>query len=138
MTDIETIAKSFHHACTSGQGWQACQEYCTPDATFEHEGTMFADIQSVEGYAAFIQSVFTPVPDFRHEVLAVAVDRALERVLVHYRISGTHTGEGLPVPPTGKSMVSESVLVLHFEGERIRHVQKVWNDHEMMKQVGWV
>jgi predicted ester cyclase len=138
MTDIATIAKDFHQACTSGQGWHACQPYCTPDATFEHEGTMFADIQSVEGYAAFIQSVFTPVPDFRHEVLAVAVDRALERVLVHYRISGTHTGEGLPVPPTGKSMVSDCVLVLHFEGERIRHVQKVWNDHEMMKQVGWV
>ena len=58
----------------------------------------------------FLQNVFTPAPGFRHEVLAVAVDRALDRALVHCRIRGTPTGEGLPVPPTGRSMVSDCVL----------------------------
>ena len=138
MTDIEAIAASFHHACMTGAGWEACRSHCTPDATFEHEGETFAGVSALEAYAAFVQSLYAPVPDFRHEVLAVAVDRAIGQAIVHYRIRGTHTGEGLPVPSTGKSMVSDCVLVLQFEGERIRHVQKVWNDREMMKQVGWI
>ncbi len=138
MNTIESIATDFHHACMTGKGWPACQPYCTPDATFTHEGELFADIHTLEAYAAFLASAFTPVPDFRHEVLSVGVDQRQQRVLIHYLIRGTHTGEGFPVPPTGKSMESRCVLILHFQNERIRHAAKVWNDHEMMKQVGWV
>ena len=138
MTSIETIATSFHHACMTGKGWQACSQHCTPDASFAHEGELFADIHTLEAYVSFLQSAFTPVPDFRHEVLSVGVDQEQQRVLVHYLVPCTHTAEGFPVPPTGKSMESNCVLILHFENERIRHATKVWNDHDMMKQAGWV
>ena len=138
MTTIETIATDFHQACMTGKGWGECQQYCTPDASVTHEGEMFADIHTLQAYAAFLESVATPVPDFRHEVVSVGVDQRQQRVLIHYLIRGTHTGEGLPVPPTGKSMESSCVLVLHFDGERIQHAAKVWNDHEVMKQLGWV
>ncbi len=138
MNTIETIATNFHHACMTSKGWQACEQYCTPDATFTHEGTMFADTNTLQAYATFIEHVFTPVADFRHEVLSVGVDERQQRVLIHYLVRGTHTGEGLPFPPTGKSMESRCMLVLYFENERINHAEKVWNDHEMMKQVGWV
>lgn len=138
MSAIGSIAARFHEACMTGKGWQECQRYCTPDAAFSHEGDMFADIHTLEGYAGFMQGVFGPVPDFRHQVLSVALDEEHQRVLVHYLISGTHTGEGLPVPPTGKSMTSNCVLVLQFEGDRIRHATKVWNDHHTSRQVGWV
>ena len=138
MNTIESIATSFHHTCMTGKGWQECQQYCTPDASFTHEGEMFADIHTIEQYAAFMQRAFTPVPDFRHEVLSVGVDQRQQRVLIHYLIRGTHTGEGLPVPPTGKSFATSCFLVLHFEGERIQHAAKVWNDHDMQKQAGWI
>ena len=138
MNTIESVATSFHHACMTGKGWQECQQYCNGDATFTHEGELFADIHTLEAYAAFVENVFKPIPDFRHEVLSVGIDERQQRVLIHYLIRGTHTGEGLAVPPTGKSMESYCVLILYFENERIRHAAKVWNDHEMMKQAGWV
>lgn len=138
MHAIESIATNFHHACMTGKGWQECQQYCTPAASFTHEGTMLADIDTLEGYVAFIESVAVPVPDFRHEPLSVGVDERQQRVLIHYRIRGTHSGEGLPVPPTGKGFESYSVIVLHFQGDRIHHVDKVWNDHSVMQQAGWV
>ena len=137
MNTVESIAASFHHACMTGKGWQECQQYCTPDASFTHEGELFTDIHTLEAYATFLENAFTPVPDFGHEVLSVGIDQQ-QRVFIHYLIRGTHTGEGFPVPPTGKSMESHCVLILSFENERIRHATKVWNDHEMMKQVGWV
>ena len=50
---------------------------------------------------------------------------------------GTHTGEGGPVPPTGKAVDTDYVYVMDFDGDRIRHVTKIWNDTQAMRQVGW-
>ena len=50
---------------------------------------------------------------------------------------GTHTGEGGPVPPTGKSMEADYVYVMEFDGDKIRHMTKIWNDGISMKQLGW-
>jgi predicted ester cyclase len=50
---------------------------------------------------------------------------------------GTHTGEGGPVPPTGKRVEADYVYIMDFEGGRIRHMTKVWNDAVSLKQLGW-
>ncbi len=49
---------------------------------------------------------------------------------------GTNTVQG-PVPPTGKSVSSDYVYVLQFEGEKIRGMTKIWNDVHALKQLGW-
>ena len=36
--------------------------------------------------------------------------------------------EGGPVPPTGKSAQADYVYVMEFDGDRIRHMTKIWND----------
>lgn len=50
---------------------------------------------------------------------------------------GTHTGEGGPIPPTGKSTASDYVYVLQFDGEKFAHMTKIWNDVEALKELGW-
>ena len=30
MATIEAIAERFFEACETGQGWQECQQYCSP------------------------------------------------------------------------------------------------------------
>jgi predicted ester cyclase len=51
--------------------------------------------------------------------------------------SGTHSGEGGPVPPTGKSASADYVYVMDFEGDRICHMTKIWNAGITLKQLGW-
>ena len=34
MASIDAIAKEFFVACETGKGWDVCQRYCTPKATF--------------------------------------------------------------------------------------------------------
>jgi hypothetical protein len=41
--------------------------------------------------------------------------------------SGTHTGQGGPCPPTGKRVKTDYVYVMDFDGERIRHMTKIWH-----------
>jgi predicted ester cyclase len=50
---------------------------------------------------------------------------------------GTHTGEGGPVPPTGKSVATDYCYCLEIEDDRIRHMTKIWNDGVAMQQLGW-
>ena len=84
-------------------------------------------------------TIETIATDFHHAcVTGSGWGECQQRVRIHDLIRCTHTGEGLPVPPAGKRMESSCVPVLHFDGERIQHAAKVWNDHETHKQLGWV
>jgi len=49
----------------------------------------------------------------------------------------THTGQGGPVPPTGRSMSTDYVYVMQFEGEKIAHMTKIWNAELALKEIGW-
>jgi hypothetical protein len=31
---ISEVARAFFEACETGKGWEVCQQFCTPDATF--------------------------------------------------------------------------------------------------------
>ena len=52
--------------------------------------------------------------------------------------SGTHSGEGGPVPLTAKSTSSDYVYVMEFEDGKIRHMTKIWNAGWAMRQLGWI
>lgn len=49
----------------------------------------------------------------------------------------THTGQGGPVPPTGKKIEADYVYVMQFDGDRIKHMTKIWNDTISLRQLGW-
>ena len=47
------------------------------------------------------------------------------------------TGEGGPVPATGKSIHADYVYAMEFEGDEIRHMTKVWNAGWSSRELGW-
>ena len=59
------------------------------------------------------------------------------KVSVYGVFSGSHTGEGGPVPATGKSVAADYVYGMAFEGDKIRHLTRIWNDGATMQQLGW-
>ena len=50
---------------------------------------------------------------------------------------GTHTGQGGPVPPTGRKTSTDYVYIMQFDGDRIAHMTKVWNAGLALKDLGW-
>ncbi len=137
MTAMKETAERFFDACETGKGWEACKTYCHPDATFSAQADALAGVTTVENYTEWMKGLFTPVPDGRYELRAFAVDEGRKNVTAYAVFSGTHTGEGGPVPPTGKHVAADYVYVMAFDGDRITHLTKIWNDGVTMKQVGW-
>jgi predicted ester cyclase len=138
MTSIRDTAERFFDACETGSGWQGCQQYCHPGATFAAQTGALAGMDTLEAYTEWMKGLLTPLPDGVAEVRSFAVDDVRDNVAVFGVFRGTHTGEGGPVPPTGKSVAADYVYVMDFDGNRIRHMTKIWNDGVTLRQLGWV
>ena len=137
MSSIRDTAEQFFDACEVGKGWEACRHYCHPGATFTAQTDALAGVDSVEGYTEWMKGLIAILPDGTAEVRSFAVDEARNSVTVFGVFRGTHTGEGGPVAPTGKSAAADYVYVMDFDGDRIRHLTKIWNDGFTVRQLGW-
>jgi predicted ester cyclase len=84
-----------------------------------------------------MKGIFTPLPDATYEVRSFAVDDRRNNVIGYGVFRGTHSGEGGPVPATGKRVEADYVYVMQFDGDKIRHLTKIWNDGISLKQLGW-
>ena len=76
------------------------------------------------------------IPCARHKLKSFATDDQRANVTAYAVFSGTHTGEGGP-PPTGKRTSSDYVYSMDFDGDKIRHMTKIWNAGWAMKELGW-
>ena len=137
MASITETAEQFFAACETGQGWSACQAYCQPEATFSAQAGALADIQTLEDYTEWMKGLLTPLPDGSYELKAFATDDARQTVMAYAVFSGSHIGDGGPVPPTGKRVQSDYAYVMEFAGDKIRHMTKIWNDGVALAGLGW-
>ena len=137
MASMMEVARAFFDACETGEGWEGCQQYCAPDATFSAQAEPLADLHTLQQYADWMKGMLTVLPDGRYDVKSFAADESRNNVSAYAIFSGTHTGEGGPCPPTGKSASTDYVYVMDFENGRIRHLTKIWNAGIALKQLGW-
>ena len=59
-----------------------------------------------------------------------------DKVMMRYRIEGTHEGELFGVPPTGRRVSIESITVERVSGSKIREHWRVTDTLDMMQQLG--
>jgi predicted ester cyclase len=138
MSSIRDTAERFFDACETGKGWDGCNQYCHPNATFSAQAGALADVKTLQGYTDWMKGMFSPLPDAKYEVQSFAVDDKRNNVSAFAVFRGTHTGPGGPVPPTGNRVEADYVYVMSFDGDRIRHLTKIWNDGFSLQQLGWM
>jgi predicted ester cyclase len=142
MSEVTTapvveVARAFFDACETGKGWEVCQQFCTPDASFSAQAEPLDDVHTLEQYTDWMKGLLTILSDAGYELKSFAADEHRGNVMAYAVFHGTHTGEGGPLPPTGKSARADYVYVMEFQGERIRHMTKIWNSGITLKQLGW-
>lgn len=136
MTMTET-ARAFFEACETGGGWAACAPFCSPEATFSCQSRALAETHTLEAYAEWMKGLLVPLPDGRYELKGFAADPDRDVVLAFAVFHGTHTGDGGPVPPTGRAAAADYVYAMEFAGGKITHMTKIWNDAESLAALGW-
>jgi steroid delta-isomerase-like uncharacterized protein len=137
MQGITRIAETFFDACEIGKGWAICSEYCTADATFSAQASPLSAVKTLAEYTDWMKGILTLFPDARYELKSFATDDARKNVAAYAVFHATHTGQGGPVPPTGRQMSTDYVYVMQFQGEKIAHMTKIWNSELALKEIGW-
>ncbi len=134
---MSDIAERFFDACETGKGWEVCAEYCHENATFSAQADALAGVDTLEGYTEWMKGLLIPVPNGSYEIRSFAADETRNNVTASAVFRGTHTANGGPVPPTGCQVEADYVYVMEFDGDRIRHMTKIWNDGVSLRQLGW-
>ena len=122
MGMLET-AEKFFEACEVGKGWNGCSEYCTDNASFVAEAVALEDIKTLEGYCDWMTALYDRVSEVSYEIRGFALDKPRSVVLAYGVFRGTPIGEG-----EQKSFSTNYVYSMEFEGDKIGHVTKIWND----------
>ena len=136
MSNRLKIANQFFESCETGKGWDACKNYCHPNATFSAQTTALAEINTLEAYTDWMKGLLTSIPDGSYDLKFFAEDKKRDCVAAFAVFRGTNTGSGGP-EPTGKTAEADYVYVMKFEGDLIKHMTKIWNDTITLQQLGW-
>lgn len=134
---MEQTARDFFEACETGGGWEACKSFCTEGASFACQADALAETTTLEGYTEWMKGLLGPIPDGRYELTAFAADEDRHTVVASAVFHGTQTGAGGPGTPTGRTVTSDYAYVMRFDGARIAHMTKIWNDAQALRQLGW-
>lgn len=132
-------AMAFFDACETGKGWDVCQAWCHEGASFALSGGDTRRDLVAQGLHRVDEGA--PDPDSRSDLRdRVLRDRCRAQCRLGVR-GGWHVepgpGEGGPIPPTGNTVAADYVYVMRFDGDKIRHMTKIWNDGHSLKQLGW-
>ena len=138
MPAIAATAHDFFTACEAGKGWEACAGYCRPDATFSAQAEPLARVKTLAHYCDWMKGLFGPLPNARYELKSFATDTERRNVTAFATFHGTHTGDGGPVPATGKSTATDYVYIMEFDAAgKISHMTKVWHSGLALAELGW-
>jgi predicted ester cyclase len=136
MTNEQT-AHEFFDAFEIGKVWEVGSAWCHENATFSGQADALAETKTLEAYAEWMKGLLGPIPDGRYELKAFASDAERGTVVAAAVFHGTQSGAGGPVAATGKSVASDYAYVITFDGDKISHMTKIWNDVQALRALGW-
>ena len=129
MSRRDTILKAWNGAWGDGD-FTAFEQLLAP-------GYVRRSKSGSEDYAALrktIESMHTAFPDSRTEILEIIEDGP--KVAVHWQTTGTHTGEFMDVPATGRSIAVTGASFLRFDGDELAEEWVVWDPRELLSALG--
>lgn len=134
---ISKTAHDFFDACETGKGWPTCKQWCHDGATFSAQADALADVSTIEAYTEWMKGLLVPIPDGHYELTSFAADEERGTVTAAAIFHGTHTVDAGNGAPTGKTVAADYCYVMKFDGGKISHMTKIWNDMHSLKQLGW-
>ena len=130
--DIKAIMRRFYDEVINGGKTDLVDELMAPDFV-DHEA--FPGLGSDrEGVKQFFRMMRTAFPDFRMNIEDMLAEG--DRGVVRSTMTGTHRGDFMGVPATGKSINVAAIDIVRFSGGRVAEHWGVTDTAGMMEQLG--
>lgn len=103
--DNKALARRSYEAFNQ-RNWADYYELCTPDFVF-HMASM--TIQGLEAYKQFLSMYLTAFPDLHFTIEDIIAEG--DTVVVRQTARGTHQGDLMGIPPTGKQVTVSGIAI---------------------------
>jgi DNA-binding CsgD family transcriptional regulator/predicted ester cyclase len=121
----------WYHGLWNERRAEIVEEMMAPDCAVVLEGRDTpASPEEMKGYW---RAMVTAIPDLHLELLFVVCEG--DTAITHWRSRGTHTGPGLGIPPTGRSVDVQGLGVMEFRDGLIVRGFDRWNRGEFMARL---
>jgi steroid delta-isomerase-like uncharacterized protein len=90
-------------------------------------------LQGLPAYAAGLREVVRAFPDYHWELRGLLVDG--DSIAAHFTDTGTHRGEFLGVPATGRKIMTSEFAVYHLENDRLAQVWVTADNLKLLNQL---
>jgi len=94
------------------------------------------DLKGADGYRAFYNAYVTAFPDC-HLAIGDSIAEG-DTVVTPYVFKGTHQGDLMGIPPTGKQVAVEGVAFSRYSGGKLAEGRLLWDSLGLMQQLGIV
>tara|TARA_R110001606_G_scaffold78302_2_gene181172 strand:+ start:77 stop:496 length:420 start_codon:yes stop_codon:yes gene_type:complete len=133
-------ATTFFHNCESAKGWDACKDYVTENAQFNAQSEPLTDVATVMDYVNWMASLGTiTMPDCSYNVHTSAYDETNNTAIFFATFTGTHSGDGGPIPPSNKTTNTDYVYAVKMNDEgKVESMTKIWNSSWALRELGWM
>ena len=117
---------------------QGCEssidELFSADGVAHGLGDSEQDVHGPDEIKAFVANIRGALPDTHISIDDIFV--CGDRIAVRVTLKGTHTGHGLGVPPTGRKVSVQGIIIVRVVDGRIR---EGWNSYDqlgLLRQIG--
>ena len=132
--DSRTIVHRWFEEVWNQGREETVDELFAPDGIGHGLGEGTADVRGPADFKIFLRNMRSAFPDahIRIEDTIVERDRAVVRVV----LEGTHRGEGLGLPPTGRGVSVTGIVILKVTGGQIVEGWNSWDQLGLLRQLG--
>jgi predicted ester cyclase len=89
-----------------------------------------------DGIRRMVEGAWMAFPDYHEELHELIAEG--DRVVVHLTISGTQSGQWGPLPPTGKRVQFEEIVILQIRDGKVHRQRGIPDNLNALRQLGVV
>ncbi|MCB1107942.1 MAG: ester cyclase [Chlamydiia bacterium] len=89
-----------------------------------------------KNFSVRIRSLHEALPKFKLTVIEMLAEG--NKVVARIQIQGVQRGPFLGIEPTDKPVVIKEFAIFTIEGGKISHINELWNELGVMKQIGYI
>jgi steroid delta-isomerase-like uncharacterized protein len=130
--EIRTLERRFFDEMLN-QGDTSIGADLFADDAYDHAGFP-GQVGGREGFEQAVRMMHAAFPDIHYTIEDMIVEG--DRIATRWTLQGTHEGEFLGIPATGKQVSVKGIHILRFAGGKIVECWETWDQIGMLRQLG--
>ena len=132
MSDThQAIIRRYIEEVINKGNFAAIEEFVHPDYIF---GSPSEEVQGANGLKGFIEAFRTAFPDLKIQVDDLATEK--NKVVTCFTLTGTHNGDLMGIPATGKPVNVHGMILSRFKADKIIEEWEILDQLAMFQQLG--